>query len=74
MSTRFFQLQSVLQNCPQRLGKYQTIPYYSALNGHRFGVISVLAEEGMPDQELEGNCYASVTAPGGHASADPDLV
>jgi hypothetical protein len=47
-------------------GKYQTIPYYSALNGHRFGVISVLAEEGMPDQELEGNCYASVTAPGGH--------
>ncbi|MGH9163817.1 MAG: hypothetical protein ACRD2X_28025 [Vicinamibacteraceae bacterium] len=45
--------------------RYQTIWYYSALNGHRFGAIPVLAEEGMPDQELEGNCYADVTVPGG---------
>jgi hypothetical protein len=38
---------------------HQTIWYYSALNGHRFGVIPVLAVEGMPDQELEGICYAA---------------
>jgi len=47
---------------------HQTIRYYSALNGHRFGVIPVLAEEGMPDQELEGVCYASVNVPAGGAA------
>jgi hypothetical protein len=41
--------------------RYQTIPYYSALNGHRFGMIAVLAEEGMPDQELEGICHGAVS-------------
>ena len=40
---------------------YQTIWYYSVLNGHLFGVIPVLAEEGLPDQELEGICYANVS-------------
>lgn len=40
--------------------KYQTIWYYSALNGHRLGVIPVLAEAKLPDQELEGICYANV--------------
>ena len=48
--------------------RYQTIPYYSALNGHRFGVIAVLAEEGMPDQELEGICHASVTVASGKSA------
>jgi hypothetical protein len=46
--------------------KYQTIWYYSALNGHRFGVIPVLAEE--DDQELEGICFGSVTASGGQGA------
>lgn len=40
---------------------FQTIWYYSALNGHRLGVIPVLALEGLPDQELEGLCYADVS-------------
>jgi hypothetical protein len=48
--------------------EYQTIWYYSALNGHRFGVIPVLAEEKMPEQELEGICYAAVQVPGGAAA------
>ena len=48
--------------------RYQTIPYYSALNGHRFGIIAVLAEEGMPDQELEGICHASVTVGSGKSA------
>jgi hypothetical protein len=45
---------------------YQTIWYYSALNGHRLGVIPVLAEDGLsedyesPDQELEGICFANI--------------
>lgn len=43
--------------------RYQTIWYYSALNGHRFGVVPVLAEE--DDQELEGICFASVSVSGG---------
>jgi hypothetical protein len=55
--------------------KYQTIWYYAALNGHRFGVIPVLAEEAEDDvpgkdtlgQELEGICCASVNA-SGHAA------
>lgn len=47
--------------------RYQTIWYFSALNGHYFGVIPVLAEEGLPDQELEGVCYADVTLPNGRA-------
>jgi hypothetical protein len=34
--------------------RYQSIFYYSALNGHRFGKINVLAEEIF--QELEGIC------------------
>lgn len=54
--------------------RYQTIWYYSALNGHRFGVIRVLAEEADEDdpdhddldQELEGICFGSVTVSGGH--------
>jgi hypothetical protein len=45
--------------------KYQTIWYYSALNGYRLGVIPVLAEEGFPDQELEGICYANVSSSDG---------
>jgi len=40
--------------------RYQTICYYSPLNGYRFGVIPVLAEELMPFQELEGICFADV--------------
>jgi hypothetical protein len=48
--------------------EYQTIWYYSALNGHRFGVIPVLAEERMPEQELEGLCHATVQVPGGAAA------
>jgi hypothetical protein len=56
--------------------KYQTIWYYAALNGHRFGVIPVLAEESEDDdpavdslaQELEGICFANVTVPGGQGS------
>lgn len=44
--------------------KFQTIWYYSALNGHQLGVIPVLAEES--DQELEGICYADMVTPGGH--------
>lgn len=44
-----------------RDNRYQTIWYYSALNGHRLGVIPVSAEEGIPDQELEGICYAKVS-------------
>jgi predicted transglutaminase-like cysteine proteinase len=31
-------------------------------------VISVLAEAGLPDQELEGLCYASVTTADGQAA------
>ena len=46
--------------------RYQTIPYYSALNGHRFGVIAVLAQEG--NQELEGNCFGSVTGSNGQGA------
>ncbi len=56
--------------------KYQTIWYYAALNGHRFGVIPVLAEESEDDdpavdslsQELEGICFANVTTPGGQGA------
>ena len=43
---------------PSGDGNHQTIWCYSALNGHRFGFIPVLAEE--DNQELEGICYASV--------------
>lgn len=43
--------------------RYQTIWYYSALNGHRLGAIPVLAEE--DDQELEGICFADVSVPDG---------
>jgi hypothetical protein len=46
--------------------RYQTIWYYSALNGHQFGVIPVLAEE--DNQELEGICFANVTVPGGKSA------
>lgn len=46
-------------------GDFQTIWYYSALNGHRFGVIPVLAEEGYPHQELEGICFADIKTSGG---------
>jgi hypothetical protein len=60
---------------------HQTIWYYSALNGHRFGVIPVLAEQLMPDQELEGICYAQVNVPGGKTAQihavlleNPDLA
>jgi hypothetical protein len=53
--------------------KYQTIWYHSALNGHQFGVIPVLAEEAEDDdpaedslsQELEGICFGNVIAPNG---------
>ena len=52
--------------------KYQTIWYYSALNGHQFGVIPVLAEQAEDDdpadslsQELEGICFGNVIAPNG---------
>jgi hypothetical protein len=56
--------------------KYQTIWYYSALNGHQFGVIPVLAEESEDDdpdvdsldQELEGICFANVTVAGGQGA------
>lgn len=41
--------------------KYQTIRYYSALNGHRLGVIPVLAKEKLPDEELEGMCFANIS-------------
>jgi hypothetical protein len=41
----------------------QTIWYYSALNGHRLGVIPVLAQE--DNQELEGICYGQVSFSGG---------
>ena len=57
-------------------GKYQTIWYYSALNGHRFGVIPVLAEQSEDqdpnvdslDQELEGICFANVGVSGGQGA------
>jgi hypothetical protein len=42
---------------------YQTIWCYSALNGHLFEVIPVLAEES--NQELEGICYADRSWPDG---------
>jgi hypothetical protein len=53
--------------------KYQTIWYHSALNGHQFGVIPVLAEQAEDDdpaedslsQELEGICFGNVIAPNG---------
>ena len=48
--------------------RFQTIWYYAALNGHRFGVIPVLAEAGdrdEDDQELEGICYADVATKAG---------
>ncbi|HEY7034757.1 MAG TPA: hypothetical protein VH482_25685 [Thermomicrobiales bacterium] len=45
--------------------EHQMIYYYSALNGHRLGQIRVLADEGLPDQELEGICYAPLVAPNG---------
>jgi hypothetical protein len=56
--------------------KYQTIWYYAALNGHRLGVIPVLAEESEDEdpatdtlyQELEGTCFANVTVPNGKAA------
>jgi hypothetical protein len=45
---------------------------YSALNGHQFGVIPVLAEQAEDDdpadslsQELEGICFGNVIAPNG---------
>ena len=40
-------------------GQYQTIWYYAALNGHRFGRIKVLAEADR--QELEGVCFGKVS-------------
>lgn len=40
---------------------YQMIWYYSALNGHRLGSIPVLAKEKLPDEELEGICFANVS-------------
>jgi hypothetical protein len=43
--------------------RYQTIWYYSALNGHRLGVIPVMALE--DEEELEGICYADVSLAGG---------
>ena len=46
----------------QHGNNYQTIWYYSALNGHRLGVIPVLAKE--DDQELEGICYADLLTNG----------
>ena len=42
--------------------KFQTIWYYSALNGHRMGVIPVLALDS--DEELEGVAFGSVTFAG----------
>lgn len=39
---------------------YQTIHYYSALNGHRLGIIPVPAFEHYKHDELEGICYADV--------------
>jgi hypothetical protein len=48
--------------------KYQTIWYYSALNGRRLGVIAVKAEEGIPDNELEGICYANFSFPDGRTA------
>ena len=53
--------------------RYQTIWYHSALNGHQFGVIPVLAEQAEDDdpakdklsQELEGICFGNVIAPNG---------
>ena len=53
--------------------QYQTIWYHSALNGHQFDVIPVLAEQAEDDdpaeeslsQELEGICFANVIAPNG---------
>ena len=38
---------------------YKAIACFSALNGHLMGVIPVLAQE--ENQELEGNCYGSVS-------------
>lgn len=38
---------------------FHSIPYYSALNGHRFGVIPVRVE-GVDTPELEGICYVDV--------------
>jgi|GEM_PF-2273442 hypothetical protein len=59
--------------------RFQTIWYYSVLNGHRMGVIGVLAQESAdedPDdpeldnlaQELEGICFREVTVTGGKAA------
>jgi hypothetical protein len=45
--------------------RFQTIWYYSALNGHRFDVIPVLADGMMPYHELEGVCFADVSVAGG---------
>lgn len=46
--------------------RFQTIWYYSALNGHRFGVIPILGDISLhPPQELEGICFADVTEAGG---------
>jgi hypothetical protein len=40
---------------------HQPIWYYSALNGHRLGVIPVRADSVYLDQELEGICFGEVS-------------
>jgi hypothetical protein len=40
---------------------HQPIWYYSALNGHRLGVIAVRADSVYLDQELEGICFGEVS-------------
>jgi len=47
-------------------GVYQFITYYSALNGHFLGYIDVNAYEGYNSEELQGICYADLTAPNGN--------
>ena len=54
--------------------RFQTIWYYSPLNGHQFGVIPVLAEEGLPFQELEGICFGGVETAGGAAQIHAILL
>lgn len=48
--------------------RFQTIWYYSVLNGQQMGVIPILAEQFIEDnliQELEGICYADVAVANG---------
>ena len=46
----------------QTNNRYQTIWYYSALNGYRLGVIPVLAKEKLPNEELQGICFANTSS------------